>query len=196
MNSWLSEIWGWSRDEDGQPPAVLEETLSPASSDLSVMRDYTYNDSEDVWASCLPSFTLTLPNDLRGDPTDRWWNDNGVVRIRLINPHEQEKLAHLDRLKYFLATAPSRWDKSGASSSSDPYPPHVPSHPALNRFLLPSQEYVTCVLWNGLYHITGTDIVRALVFRCVLLLLSSSSPDQYRYQLRSLRPARSQREKV
>ncbi|KAJ7930601.1 hypothetical protein B0H13DRAFT_1595172, partial [Mycena leptocephala] len=33
------------------------------------------------------------------------------------------------------------------------------------RFLLPSQEYVSCVLWNGLYHITGTDIVRALVFR-------------------------------
>ena len=26
-------------------------------------------------------------------------------------------------------------------------------------------EYVTCVLWGGLYHITGTDIVRALVFR-------------------------------
>ncbi|KAJ7697971.1 hypothetical protein B0H14DRAFT_2418019 [Mycena olivaceomarginata] len=39
------------------------------------------------------------------------------------------------------------------------------AHPALNRFLLPTQEYVSCVLWNGLYHITGTDIVRALVFR-------------------------------
>ncbi|KAJ6542894.1 hypothetical protein B0H19DRAFT_1380954 [Mycena capillaripes] len=39
------------------------------------------------------------------------------------------------------------------------------AHPALNRFLLPSQEYVSCVLWNGLYHITGTDIVRGLVFR-------------------------------
>lgn len=39
------------------------------------------------------------------------------------------------------------------------------SHPALNRFLLPNSEYVSCVLWGGLYHITGTDIVRALVFR-------------------------------
>ncbi|KAH9832207.1 STE like transcription factor-domain-containing protein [Rhodofomes roseus] len=39
------------------------------------------------------------------------------------------------------------------------------SHPALNRFLLPNMEYVSCVLWDGLYHITGTDIVRALVFR-------------------------------
>lgn len=39
------------------------------------------------------------------------------------------------------------------------------THPALNRFLLPNNEYVSCVLWGGLYHITGTDIVRALVFR-------------------------------
>ena len=45
-------------------------------------------------------------------------------------------------------------------------PSHPPTpHPALNRFLLPSGEYVSCVLWSGLYHITGTDIVRALVFR-------------------------------
>lgn len=35
----------------------------------------------------------------------------------------------------------------------------------MNRFLLPSGEFVSCVLWGGLYHITGTDIVRALVFR-------------------------------
>ncbi|KAJ3825764.1 hypothetical protein F5880DRAFT_186456 [Lentinula raphanica] len=100
---------------------------------------------------------------------------------RPLNQVEQEKLAQLDRLKFFLATAPSRWDSAGStasSSSSDPYlnmgmgmntglnvPHHTPSHPALNRFLLPTQEYVTCVYWNGLYHITGTDIVRALVFR-------------------------------
>lgn len=38
-------------------------------------------------------------------------------------------------------------------------------HPNLNRFLLPNGEYVACVFWNGLYHITGTDIIRALVFR-------------------------------
>ncbi|KAF9072394.1 hypothetical protein BDP27DRAFT_411119 [Rhodocollybia butyracea] len=99
---------------------------------------------------------------------------------RPLNAAEEEKLAQLDRLKFFLATAPSRWDttaSNASSSSSDPYlnmgmgmnggltAPHVPAHPALNRFLLPTQEYVTCVLWNGLYHITGTDIVRALVFR-------------------------------
>ncbi|KAJ3893479.1 STE-12 alpha [Lentinula edodes] len=100
---------------------------------------------------------------------------------RPLNQIEQEKLAQLDRLKFFLATAPSRWDSNGSnasSSSSDPYlnmgmgmnsglniPHHAPTHPALNRFLLPTQEYVTCVLWDGLYHITGTDIVRALCSR-------------------------------
>ncbi|KAF8481390.1 STE like transcription factor-domain-containing protein [Gautieria morchelliformis] len=72
--------------------------------------------------------------------------------------YQRDLMAHLDRLKFFLATAPSRWSASDATPSSH-------QHPALNRFLLPSGEYVTCVLWSGLYHITGTDIVRALVFR-------------------------------
>ncbi|KAG7085909.1 hypothetical protein E1B28_003443 [Marasmius oreades] len=84
---------------------------------------------------------------------------------RPLTPQEQEKLAHLDRLKFFLATAPSRWNPSQSGSNQPQHHPHTPSHPALNRFLLPSQEFVTCVYWNELYHITGTDIVRALVFR-------------------------------
>ncbi|KAF9261002.1 hypothetical protein L218DRAFT_906184 [Marasmius fiardii PR-910] len=84
---------------------------------------------------------------------------------RPLSPQEQEKLAHLDKLKFFLATAPSRWNLSPSGSNQPQHHPHTPSHPALNRFLLPSQEFVTCVYWNELYHITGTDIVRALVFR-------------------------------
>ena len=105
---------------------------------------------------------------------------------RTLTPQEEEKLAYLERLKQFLATAPSYWDSNDSStSSSNPFANsngfpgssmdvvahrsmalgHAPPHPQLNRFLLPSQEFVTCVLWNGLYHISGTDIVRALVFR-------------------------------
>jgi len=80
---------------------------------------------------------------------------------RPLNSQEKDLLAQLDRLKFFLATAPSRW----ASSNTPQQPQSQSQHPALNRFLLPSGEYVSCVLWNGLYHITGTDIVRALVFR-------------------------------
>lgn len=89
---------------------------------------------------------------------------------RPLNHQERELLAHLDRLKFFLATAPSRWS---TAVPSHPHMQQVPlplghpssTHPALNRFLLPNSEYVSCVLWGGLYHITGTDIVRALVFR-------------------------------
>ncbi|KAJ7041614.1 hypothetical protein C8F04DRAFT_947099 [Mycena alexandri] len=55
--------------------------------------------------------------------------------------------------------------------TSPPFTAHPPTsaeHPALNRFLLPSQEYVLCVLWDGLYCITATDIIRMLVFRFVV----------------------------
>lgn len=93
---------------------------------------------------------------------------SAVTFTRPLTHREQELLAHLDRLKFFLATAPSRWnagEHEEADSSSIPVGHPSSSHPALNRFLLPNQEYVSCVLWSGLYHITGTDIVRALVFR-------------------------------
>jgi hypothetical protein len=94
-------------------------------------------------------------------------NHEGGGLSRSLTHQEQERLANLDRLKFFLATAPSAW--SGCTTIPDmsaEHPTHPnAAHPALNRFLLPNQEYVTCVLWNGLYHITGTDIVRALVFR-------------------------------
>jgi transcription factor STE12 len=105
---------------------------------------------------------------------------------RPLTHREETLLAHLDRLKFFLATAPSRWGPDAPANAADsPVPEHadasgngngngtvtVPaghphaSDPALNRFALPNNEFVSCVLWNGLYHITGTDIVRALVFR-------------------------------
>ena len=184
-------------------------------------------------------------------PTDYTSSTPGLSAglSRPLKPIERERLAHLDRLKFFLATAPSRWDDAaenaaptpslnsmgenvddllegrvttptppsqhfmsgtvpyGPGSFGSPYPStqfdsssapststatstyrntftsfptpqsipdpihqqlshlRAPHHPALNRFLLPNHEYVTCVLWNGLYHISGTDIVRALVFR-------------------------------
>ncbi|KAG9310898.1 STE like transcription factor-domain-containing protein [Chiua virens] len=90
---------------------------------------------------------------------------------RSLTTKEQDNVAHLDRLKYFLATAPSRWSSPGSSrsaddSSADHLPVgHTSSHPSMNRFLLPTSEYVSCILWSGVYYITGTDIVRALVFR-------------------------------
>ncbi|KAK7225751.1 hypothetical protein V2G26_013754 [Clonostachys chloroleuca] len=65
-------------------------------------------------------------------------------------PHDaQVALNQVDNLKYFLISAPVDW-------SPDQY---------IRRFLLPTGEYVSCVLWNNLFHISGTDIVRCLSFR-------------------------------
>lgn len=134
-----------------------------------------------------PTPTTTTAND---DPTrDYTLTTPGLSGglTRPLKPIEQDRLAHLDRLKFFLATAPSRWDSAAANAAPqpgtesannaamglvEPAYPHAPPHPYLNRFLLPNQEFVTCVLWKGLYHITGTDIVRALVFRFEVGLLS------------------------
>lgn len=84
---------------------------------------------------------------------------SGPSTIPVPTPARQHDLmAYLERLQYFLATAPNRWPSPDKMS-----PAH--HHPSLNRFLLPTGEYVTCVLWNNAYYVTGTDIVRALVFR-------------------------------
>ncbi|KAL7276876.1 Transcription factor mst12 [Rhizina undulata] len=65
-------------------------------------------------------------------------------------PHDaQVALQQVDNLKYFLISAPVDW---------------VPDQ-YIRRFLLPTGEYVSCVLWNNLFHISGTDIVRCLSFR-------------------------------
>ncbi|KAK6904041.1 hypothetical protein I203_107555 [Kwoniella mangroviensis CBS 8507] len=88
---------------------------------------------------------------------------------RALTERESHLVKHLSRLQFFLATAPTRWMGGDDSSVKTTSPFHSGSlaspHPNLNRFLLPNGEHVACVFWNGLYHITGTDIVRALVFR-------------------------------
>lgn len=69
---------------------------------------------------------------------------NTVEATSMKTPMEQ-----VDELKYWLATAPCNWE----------------TEQNIRRYLLPTGEYISCVLWNSLYHITGTDIVRSLVFR-------------------------------
>lgn len=90
---------------------------------------------------------------------------------RPLTVQEHENLIYLDNLKFFLATAPSRWSSTPSGlTQNDSFPMNssghpASSHPSMNRFLLPSSEYITCVSWNNRYFITGTDIVRALIFR-------------------------------
>nr|AEG78628.1 STE12 [Cryptococcus gattii] len=88
------------------------------------------------------------------------------VAPRPLTERESYLVKHLSRLQFFLATAPTRWMGTGERTSSSFHDNSLSSpHSNLNRFLLPNGEHVACVFWNGLYHITGTDIVRALVFR-------------------------------
>ncbi|KAK9238336.1 STE like transcription factor-domain-containing protein [Lipomyces kononenkoae] len=67
----------------------------------------------------------------------------------LLSPETINALKEVDRLKIFLASAPAQ----------------MAPKEMFNRFQVPTQEYVTCVLWNGVFYITGTDIVRCLTFR-------------------------------
>jgi hypothetical protein len=64
----------------------------------------------------------------------------------------------VEDLKFFLATAPTTFPPcENRDTTGVDY--------AVNRMLLPTGENVSCVLWKGLYHISGTDVLRALSFR-------------------------------
>jgi hypothetical protein len=102
-------------------------------------------------------------NILRRLPPSLSIDSAQTLTNRPLTAPERENLATLNKLKEFLATAPARWSPPEAPGSI-PFPNPSP-RPALNRFSLPSNEYVTCVLWQGQYYISGTDIVRSLVFR-------------------------------
>ncbi|KAL2825593.1 STE like transcription factor-domain-containing protein [Aspergillus cavernicola] len=65
-------------------------------------------------------------------------------------PHDaQVALQQVDNLKYFLLSAPVDWQPDQL----------------IRRFLLPTGDYISCILWNNLFHVSGTDIVRCLAFR-------------------------------
>lgn len=66
-----------------------------------------------------------------------------------IDEDMQMRLVMIDDLKLFLATAPTNWNQDSP----------------IKQFPLPTGEHVSCVLWGKLFHITGTDIVRSLMFR-------------------------------
>lgn len=53
------------------------------------------------------------------------------------------------KLKIFLISAPANF---------------LPNQ-VLNRFPLPSDEVISCICWNNVFYVTGTDIVRILSYR-------------------------------
>ncbi|GAB5585653.1 hypothetical protein Unana1_00553 [Umbelopsis nana] len=63
------------------------------------------------------------------------------------------RLAMIEDVKRFLFEAPTSWDQ-------------VEGNMMIKRCVLPGTcDSISCVLWKGLLYITGTDIVRSLLFR-------------------------------
>lgn len=62
----------------------------------------------------------------------------------------KESLGLIEDLKFFLATAPANWQENQI----------------IRRYYLNHDEgFVSCIFWNNLYFITGTDIVRCIVYK-------------------------------
>lgn len=71
--------------------------------------------------------------------------DSGKISLEV-----QESLRLIEDLKFFLATAPANWQENQV----------------IRRYYLNHDEgFVSCVFWNNLYFITGTDIVRCIAYK-------------------------------
>lgn len=72
------------------------------------------------------------------------------------HPHTQK----LHDLQIFLNSAPALLHNEMKYLSAQ-----EAREPRMKRFQLPSGDFISCVLWEGIFHITGTDVVRSLLFR-------------------------------
>jgi hypothetical protein len=77
-----------------------------------------------------------------------------LLASKTLEPLSSEKVSEnlrlIEDLKFFLATAPANWQKNQI----------------IRRYYLNHDEgFVSCVFWNNLYFVTGTDIVRCIVYR-------------------------------
>lgn len=82
---------------------------------------------------------MSITKTYNGDPTS-------LVPNQLV----KESLRLIEDLKFFLATAPANWQENQV----------------IRRYYLNHDEgFVSCVYWNNLYFITGTDIVRCIVYK-------------------------------
>ncbi|KAK4700292.1 transcription factor STE12, partial [Phenoliferia sp. Uapishka_3] len=134
-----ARIRRWRRPEPYNPPNNCKSSIFSQAADLAM--------------SSPRSTRLDSPSHCSTISRDNTALDD--VALALASP--THLLEAVDKLKFFLATAPSGFPSPHANMSTE--------ERALNRFLLPTGEQISCVMWNGLYHVTGTDIVRALNFR-------------------------------
>ncbi|KAI9309561.1 STE like transcription factor-domain-containing protein, partial [Cunninghamella echinulata] len=82
-----------------------------------------------------------------------------IEEIILPPPTEESldtRLEQINQLKYFLTTAPKSFHDNDNEQDQEG---------SLKRYTLPTGETISCVHWQDDYFISGTDIVRSLVFR-------------------------------
>ncbi|KAL9559235.1 hypothetical protein MBANPS3_000502 [Mucor bainieri] len=87
------------------------------------------------------------------------------------NSNTATRLAQIDEMKYFFATATQHWEHNkplkrfALPGGSSPGSGAAAAAAAPGGASSSSGESISCVLWNDLFFITGTDIVRSLTFR-------------------------------
>ncbi|KAK5963446.1 homeodomain family transcription factor STE12 PWA37_004575 [Arxiozyma heterogenica] len=92
------------------------------------------------------------PNDKTITSSSSQKADKNLIQTTYVrNDQEiQNALNQLDELYFFIRTAPVRW-------SSDQL---------MRRYYLTEElGFITCILWNNLFYITGTDIVKSCIYQ-------------------------------
>lgn len=99
--------------------------------------------------------SLVVPTAYGNNSSNAVYNDN----TKFVSFSQQSQGTssdfnlELEKLRYFLRTAPHSFT----------------DQQVFNRFTLPNGDNISCIRWNSLYFITGTDIVKILFFRFALL---------------------------
>lgn len=142
----LSQPTLYAGAHDGPLSAVLEEE-DPKSNTLKSQKAIVSNASTTATSTSIPIQMHNSPLlSNQGSPSL-----NAMAAPSNRQPYQTpEQYRYLMEMRMFLASAPNQpW---GAEEN-------------IKRMQLPNKEFISCILWNGLYHITGTDIVRILLFR-------------------------------
>ena len=92
--------------------------------------------------------------------------------------HQQEQNPAIVELRNFLAGAPRLWTS--------------PNDAPVRKFKMGNGEEISCVFWKGRFFITGTDVVKVLIFRFQLLGRNILNPKKFEEgvfsDLRNLKP--------
>lgn len=114
-------------------------------------------------------------------PSTQWPNVPGITQSRDVNGSVQGVRTDVSSLSTSGAaggSAPGEVDEKLAANYSKTLnevvklkiflisaPANFAPGQVLNRFPLPSDEMISCIYWNNVYYVTGTDIVRILSYR-------------------------------